>query len=128
MKKLITILYASLLLSAAVRGQAMPMNEQANSYQQMEAADLDVQTGGEENAAEVYSMADKQYRQGTAKAAKAGQALEAPPDCPECTPNPGGDVQDVPFDKNLLFILFAGALLIFNKVYGADKLNEDVAD
>lgn len=43
--------------------------------------------------------------------------LEAPPDCPECLPNPGGDVNDVPFDRNLLFILFIAAFYIFIIVY-----------
>ncbi len=41
--------------------------------------------------------------------------LDAPPDCPECVPDPGGGVTDVPFDKNLLFILAGGAVFVFVK-------------
>ena len=32
----------------------------------------------------------------------AANPLDAPPDCPECIPDPGGGVADVPFDKKKL--------------------------
>lgn len=45
----------------------------------------------------------------------AANPLDAPPDCPECIPDPGDGVADVPFDKNLLFILLVGATIIIVK-------------
>ena len=54
-------------------------------------------------------------------AARPGGTLSPPPDCPECTPDPGGGVVDVPFDKNLLIILFAGAIFIILKWYKRNK-------
>lgn len=45
----------------------------------------------------------------------AANPLDAPPDCPECIPDPGGGVADVPFDKNLLLILLVGATIIIVK-------------
>ena len=51
------------------------------------------------------------------RSAQRPNTLEAPPDCPECLPDPGGDLNDVPFDRNLLFILFGGAFYIVFKVF-----------
>jgi hypothetical protein len=49
--------------------------------------------------------------------------LNGPPDCPECTPDPGGDIADVPFDKNLLIILFAGAAYIVIRGWRRKKID-----
>lgn len=51
--------------------------------------------------------------------------LDAPPDCPECTPDPGGDVPDVPFDRRLLILLIPGIIIIAAKVYNAAALKDE---
>lgn len=43
--------------------------------------------------------------------------LDAPPDCPECIPDPAGDVPDVPFDRRLLVILIPAVIFIVLKAY-----------
>jgi hypothetical protein len=45
------------------------------------------------------------------------RTTDAPPDCPECNPDPGGGVVDVPFDKRLLIILFVASVFVIKKVY-----------
>ena len=45
------------------------------------------------------------------------RTTDAPPDCPECNPDPGGGVVDVPFDKRLLFVLFAASIFVIKKSY-----------
>ena len=96
-----------------------------------EAPGTDVNTAIEAtlNAQEDLSI-QTERAMSTAAAASPDGTLNAPPDCPECTPDPGGGVADVPFDRKLLFILLAGAISIIVRTekrrkkaaVGGDKL------
>ena len=108
-----------------------------NTYAQTKSAWLSINydrlnhsNRGEDNDNESYqnSLEERMERAAEASSAMsniAGESAahlrirttEAPPDCPECTPDPGGGVVDVPFDKNLLIILFAASAFVIRKVY-----------
>lgn len=63
-------------------------------------------------------------------AQRSSSTLDAPPDCPECIPDPAGDVPDVPFDRRLLVILIPAVISIVMKAYknqGAKKAVESDA-